>query len=254
MSIVGNKTRQLLLATIFSSAVLLIAGCSTGAMSDQNTDSKSSSPGFEVDPYGAITPDEDNSNGDIVEQIQERENKFEDSFKSSHMKEPGELHDMDFDMGSHEVREFGDQDLEETTPLDNPVPGPLINHDACYYTAKRNVNCRASDYPQSTWIAILMQGEMANLLYINPIFTHGKFELQDSSQCWISLGFMEGPSDPLKTCNVYVVDAPPPGEDSSTGGDSPVCTADLDEASCTAAGGTWVNGGAAAASYCNCSG
>lgn len=122
---------------------------------------------------------------------------------------------------------------------------------ACTYRALRNVNCRMSDYPESSLIAILLQSERANLLYLNPTFTHGKFALFNNSQCWIPLDFMEGPSDPLKICQVYVVNAP--SRPDLGGSKPPACSSDLDEASCTAAGGTWEDGGAVGASYCRCS-
>jgi hypothetical protein len=129
-----------------------------------------------------------------------------------------------------------------------PVP-PIINvPELCIYTSLRNVNCRASDYAESSLIAILMQGEEAKLLSLNPTFTHGKFELATEQQCWIYLALMDGPEEPYKTCQISVVDAPPPMENES---DSPVCSSGLDKASCEAAGGEW-KGGATGKFYCEC--
>jgi hypothetical protein len=100
-------------------------------------------------------------------------------------------------------------------------------------------------------IAILMQGEEAKLLSLNPTLTHGKFELATDQQCWIALWLMDGPEEPYKTCQISVVDAPPPLESSDPGGsDAPVCSSDLDKNSCLAAGGEWKDGAVAAS--CDC--
>ena len=132
-----------------------------------------------------------------------------------------------------------------------PLP-PIINvPELCIYTSLRNVNCRASDYVESSLIAILMQGEEAKLLYLNPTFTHGKFELETGPQCWIALWLMDGPEEPYKTCQISVVDAPPPIASSDLdGSDTPVCSSGLDENDCLAAGGNWVSG--ATGANCNC--
>ncbi|MEA1976571.1 MAG: hypothetical protein U9N80_01575, partial [Chloroflexota bacterium] len=117
----------------------------------------------------------------------------------------------------------------------------------CIYTSLRNVNCRTSVYVESSLIAILMQGEEAKLLYINPTFSHGKFELATEQQCWIAFWLMDGPEEPYKTCQISVVDAPPPLESES---DSPVCSSNLGENDCLAAGGNWVSG--ATGANCKC--
>jgi hypothetical protein len=133
-----------------------------------------------------------------------------------------------------------------------PIPSVLPTNKFCNYIAKRNVNCRESDHVEASLIAILMQGEGANLLYVNPTFTHGKFELLNSTQCWIYLGIMDGPTDPLTMCNVYVVDAPPLSEDASNSkSDSHVCSDHKDQASCLGAGCSWEDGGPVSASYCH---
>ena len=136
----------------------------------------------------------------------------------------------------------------------SPIPSVLPTNKFCSYVAKRNANCRESDYVEASLIAILMQGEGANLLYLNPTFTHGKFELLNNTQCWIYLGLMDGPTDPLTMCNVYVLDAPVSRDDSVNDDSDPlVCSTGLDQPLCIRAGGSWVDGGAAGASHCDCS-
>jgi len=107
-----------------------------------------------------------------------------------------------------------------TTPTLTVTPTP----DVCVYAAIENANCRSSDYKESQQIAILMQGESAELLGLNPEYTHGQFEL-DQELCWIWLGVLDGPENPYGTCDVPVFDPPP------------VCTPELDEAACELAGG-----------------
>jgi len=125
-----------------------------------------------------------------------------------------------------------------------PTSTPESPAGVCLYTAIRNSNCRASDYPESLQIDILMQGESAELLALNPEFTHGKFEL-DHGQCWIWLGLLDGPENPYGTCGVPVVDPPPPTE-------TPLaCTPDLDEQACILAGGQ-MSDTQTTAPYCVC--
>jgi hypothetical protein len=78
-----------------------------------------------------------------------------------------------------------------------PVPNSIGSPDLCYYTAKVNVNCRVSDYIESTLIAILMQGEQATLLSVNSSHSYGMFELVNLSQCWIFLELMDVPCQTL---------------------------------------------------------
>jgi hypothetical protein len=100
-------------------------------------------------------------------------------------------------------------------------------------------------------IAILMQGEEAKLLYLNPTFSHGKFELAAEQQCWIALWLMDGPEEPYKTCQIAVVDAPPPVESSDPDeSDTPVCSSDLGKDDCLAAGGEWKGGATGAPCVC----
>lgn len=123
--------------------------------------------------------------------------------------------------------------------FEGPVTPP-----ACLYTAVRNPICRESDYVDSDQVAILQHGEIALLMALNPELTHGQFALASAQQCWISLGVMEGPQDPLETCGVPIVDpAPKPVEIT--------CSPDLDQAACEASGGEW-GGGRVTAPTCIC--
>ncbi|NIS80989.1 MAG: CSLREA domain-containing protein [Anaerolineales bacterium] len=117
-------------------------------------------------------------------------------------------------------------------PTSTPTPTPAV----CIYTALQNANCRASDYVESAQIAVLLQGESAELIALNPAFTHGKFELQNQQQCWIWLGLMDGPPNPYGTCGVPVVAPPPKPTDTPT---PLACRPDLDRKSCELSGGTW---------------
>ena len=110
----------------------------------------------------------------------------------------------------------------------------------CVYESLANANCRESDYPDSVQVAILTEGEIAELVALNPEFTHGLFELESERQCWIWLGLLTGPENPWGTCNVDLID--PPDKPSA-------CQNDLNEEQCIAAGGRWVVG---AAPYCAC--
>ncbi|NIS81301.1 MAG: hypothetical protein GTO14_14105, partial [Anaerolineales bacterium] len=153
---------------------------------------------------------------------------------------------------------------QEETPEDTPTPSPTPTQtptttvtltttptptpEMCVYTALQNANCRASDYMESAQIAVLLQGETAELIALNPEFTHGKFELQSQQQCWIWLGLMDGPPNPFGTCGVPVVDPPPKPTDTPT---PFACSPDLDKESCEASGGEWT-GGTAGAPSCTC--
>lgn len=186
----------------------------------------------------------------------EEENRFESSVDGGRTLDPVEIHAVDVTPAAHEIREIGNDPLGEHSLPGNPALDGIDQPEACAYIALRNINCRMSDAPESSLIAILMQGEQANLLYLNPAFTHGKFDLLNGYRCWIQMSFMDGPSDPLKACQVYIVDAPSMPDLSDLEGSShPACSSDLDPAACAAAGGTWQSGGAAAGSdYCKCSG
>jgi hypothetical protein len=155
---------------------------------------------------------------------------------------------------SREFTEYGEINLYEEHQMELSADFPKDSVPrTCNYIALRNVNCRASDYAEATLIAILMKGEEAKLQYINPTFTHGKFELPNSDQCWIILSLMEGPSNPLDLCKIYVVDAPAQREVSDSDEKTPViCSRELDKQSCEAADGTWIEN-LASPPHCDCS-
>jgi hypothetical protein len=121
-------------------------------------------------------------------------------------------------------------DEPEVDPEEEPDAEPEDGQ--CLYEALQNTNCRMSDYPESELIAILMEGDTVPLLALSPEYTYGLFEMADGEQCWIGLGLMGGPENPLGTCGVELVD--PPAEDA--------CQGDLDERACIAAGGEWAAG------------
>jgi CSLREA domain-containing protein len=110
---------------------------------------------------------------------------------------------------------------------------------SCLYTAIRNPICRESDYVDSEQVAILEHGETAVLFALNPELTHGQFTLASMQQCWISLGVMDGPEDPLETCGVPLVDPAAQPEDPDR---QPECSPDLDQEACEASGGDWDEG------------
>ena len=142
---------------------------------------------------------------------------------------------------------------EWSQPEDSPTPTtsptatstPTPEEQACMYEALQNSNCRASDYQQALQISILLQGDMAELLALNPEFSHGQFNLGQGA-CWIWLGLLDGPENPFETCDVPVVDPPPPPTATPQ-----ACTEDLDEDACIASGGYWPSG-ALDKPYCIC--
>ncbi len=105
----------------------------------------------------------------------------------------------------------------------------------CIYEALQNSNCRMSDYPESDLVETLMEGDSADLIALNPEYTHGLFTLENGEQCWMWLGLMNGPENPFGTCPVEIIDPSEAPRESA-------CNADLDERSCIAAGGEWVVG------------
>ena len=107
--------------------------------------------------------------------------------------------------------------------------------EGCFYTALSNTNCRESDYRESDPVAIVMEGESALLVGLNPAYTHGLFELGSGAQCWMWFNTLEGPENPLGTCGVQLVNPPAPPVE-------PACRSDLDESGCLAAGGEYIVG------------
>jgi CSLREA domain-containing protein len=131
---------------------------------------------------------------------------------------------------------FEEPEEEETpentptpTPTSTPTPTPTAEISACVYTASVNSNCRSSDYAESDYVDELLVGETAELIALNPEFTHGLFKL-DNGQCWIWLGLLDGPDNPFGDCDVAIIDPPQ------------ACTEDLDEEACIASGGVWSQG------------
>jgi CSLREA domain-containing protein len=112
----------------------------------------------------------------------------------------------------------------------------------CVYEALQNSNCRASDYPESELVETLMEGDSADLIALNPEYTHGLFKLENGKQCWVWLGLMGGDENPFGNCPVEIVDPPetPPMS---------ACTRDMDQRACIAAGGEWIVGDT---TYCDC--
>ncbi len=159
-----------------------------------------------------------------------------------------------FYLGSPPPMEAPPETPESPTPSASPTPTrtptvtPTPTPEACIYTALQNANCRASDFKESAHVATLLQGEMAELIALNPEFTHGKFQLPSTQQCWIWLGLLDGPPNPFGTCDVPVVEPPPKPTDTPT----PIaCTPELDKEMCEASGGKWPEG-VGAAPQCIC--
>jgi hypothetical protein len=113
----------------------------------------------------------------------------------------------------------------------------------CIYKALQNSNCRESDYPESRLVETMMEGDSADLIALNPEYTHGLFEFADGKQCWLWLGLLDGEENPFGNCPVEIVDPPEAPRESA-------CNKDLDERECIAAGGEWKEG--MAAPYCAC--
>ena len=106
-----------------------------------------------------------------------------------------------------------------------------------------NTNCRESDYVESEQVGILLSGDTAELLALNPEYTHGYFSLADGTLCWIWLGSMDGEENPLGSCKIDLIDPAEP---------SPVCSSDLDEEQCVAAGGEYISATMAGEPRCVC--
>ncbi len=128
------------------------------------------------------------------------------------------------------------EDTPTSTPTSTPTPTPTAEISACVYTASVDSNCRTSDYAESDYVDELLVGETAQLIALNPEFTHGLFEL-DGGQCWIWLGLLDGPENPYGECDISVIDplAPPTATPQ-------ICSEDLDEEACIASGGLWSEG------------
>jgi hypothetical protein len=149
--------------------------------------------------------------------------------------------------------------LPSPTNTTIPSPSPTFtptstppSTDICIYEAIKNANCRSSDHTGSSVSEILMRGETAELIALNPEFTHGKFELESSQQCWIALSLLSAP-DSIEMCEVPVKDPPPPEEPPKPESpEPPECSKELDKDACEASGGVYVEGDLTQAPFCAC--
>ena len=120
----------------------------------------------------------------------------------------------------------------------------------CIYEAIKNSHCRESDFNQAPVVEILMQGETAALVALNPENTYGKFALQSGERCWIALNLMT-PQGNTEDCPVPVENPLQIPEEKEPQKKKTTCKSSLDEAACKKAGGTWV-GGVTEAPHCSC--
>lgn len=117
------------------------------------------------------------------------------------------------------------------TTKDDSDDGVCDNIHCSLREAINKANCRSSDYAESDYVDELLVGETAELIALNPEFTHGLFEL-DNGQCWSWLGLLDGPENPFGTCNVPIVDP------LTALTETPLaCSPDLDPDACELAGG-----------------
>ncbi len=152
------------------------------------------------------------------------------------------------DLGAYELGAYTPNPPPPPLP-ENPLPvitdTPPAAQGLCEYRAIQNANCREGDDARTSLIAVLKQGEVFQLLSLNPELTHGLFEIPDGRSCWVWLPLMEGPPDPRQSCNATINDPP------DYIPEAPACSADLPEGQCEAAGGT-MSGGATTAPRCVC--
>ena len=139
--------------------------------------------------------------------------------------------------------DLGAYEAEVSTTLDPHLP-------ACVYQVDKNSNCRDSDFNDAHVAKILLQGDIAELIALNPENTYGKFNLQSGEQCWVALRLMI-PQDSGGACSVPVEDPIQVPEEKEPQKKKTTCKSTLDEAACKKAGGTWV-GGVTEAPHCSC--
>ena len=146
----------------------------------------------------------------------------------------------DCDLGAYEA---------EITALQiPPMPSPLPSLGPCIYEVIKNSNCRESDYTEAPVVEIILMGDTAELIALNPENTHGKFTLQSSESCWIAL-YLLSAIDPLEDCPVPVENPPQiPVQDVP---EKLVCKSTLGKYNCIKSGGNWV-GGVTEAPHCSC--
>jgi hypothetical protein len=118
----------------------------------------------------------------------------------------------------------------------------------CIYQANKNSNCRESDFNQAPVVEILMQGDTAALVALNPENTYGKFALQSGERCWIALNLMD-PQGNSEECSVPAENPVQVPEEKEP--EKKTCKPTMGEAACKRAGGTWV-GGITEAPHCSC--
>jgi predicted outer membrane repeat protein len=137
--------------------------------------------------------------------------------------------------------DLGAFEAEISAMMSPPLPG-------CVYTASKNSNCRESDFNQAPVLEILMEGETAALVALNPENTYGKFSLQSGEQCWMALHLMT-PPDGSGDCPVSMenpLQVPVEKEP-----ETKTCKPTMGEAACKRAGGTWIEG-ITEADHCSC--
>ena len=119
---------------------------------------------------------------------------------------------------------------------------------ACIFEATKNSHCRESDFNQAPVVEILLQGETAALVALNPENTYGKFTLPSGERCWIALNLMIS-QDITEDCPVPEENPIQIPEEKIP--EKKTCKPTMGEAACKQAGGTWV-GGVTEAPHCSC--
>jgi parallel beta-helix repeat protein len=129
-----------------------------------------------------------------------------------------------------------------------PTFTPAVYPGNCIYEVLKNSNCRESDYLSAPVVAILMKGEITELIALNPENSFGKFKIPSGQACWVSLGLMLA-IDPLVDCPAPEEDPPeaeiPPEPKDQPESKEPhpqVCHSKLSKDACEESGGKWVEG------------
>ncbi|MEA1978409.1 MAG: hypothetical protein U9N80_10970, partial [Chloroflexota bacterium] len=173
MSRAHNDFRFLKLATISFVVVMLIVGCSNRGFNNNNPNLIDGSADFDIDPSVSAGSSGSSSREEMGDQFNETAlDDINIIVPESYNQGDPVAEKVEASEGSeqHDESVIGHDYLSESF-IGTPVP-PIINiPELCIYTSLRNVNCRTSVYVESSLIAILMQGEEAKLLYINPTFS-----------------------------------------------------------------------------------
>jgi hypothetical protein len=137
--------------------------------------------------------------------------------------------------------DLGAYEAELSALMSPPLPD-------CVYQVSKNSNCRESDFNQAPVVVILMQGDSAALVALNPENTFGKFALQSGEHCWIALNLMQpqGDSEECPVPEENPIQIPEEKEPEKKN-----CKPTMGEAACKRAGGKWV-GGITEAPHCSC--